>query len=473
MLPVAPVGYGDSPYSAESAFAGNPLFIDLDARSLGASKETIAPPPAFAEDEVDFERVHRHRSGALSRAFVGFVADGGERSPAFVGFTERNADWLPDYALYAALKRAHGLRAWTTWPEALRAREPAALERARQEHAPRIRFETFVQFVWDEQWRELEAYAHERGVGLLGDLPIFVAHDSADVWQHQRLFRLEPDGNPTVVSGVPPDYFSATGQRWGNPLYRWKRLERSKYAWWVRRFEVALGRFDAVRLDHFIGFTRYWEIPASEPTAIHGRWMEGPGKRLFDAVKAKLRPGAKRGGPSLPLVAEDLGLVTPRVTKLRDDLGLPGIRLLQFAFGTDPQAPTFLPHAHARRSVVYTGTHDNDTTVGWFHDEGGKDSTRTSDEAANERIKALAYMGTGGEEIHWDMIRLALSSVAETVVVPMQDILGLGSEARMNRPGKAEGNWRWRVRQGALTDDVALRLRALTTIYGRGTPVRG
>jgi 4-alpha-glucanotransferase len=290
-------------------------------------------------------------------------------------------------------------------------------------------------------------------------VPIFVAHDSADVWQSPEAFRLDEAGEPTVVAGCPPDYFSATGQRWGNPLYRWRRMRDSGYAWWIERVRVTLRRFDAVRLDHFIGFQRYWEIPATEPTAVRGRWMKGPGADFFDALRRALG--------HLPLIAEDLGEVTPAVYALRDRLRLPGIRILQFAFGNDRSASSFLPHNYPRRAVVYTGTHDNDTVVGWFHDRGGGDSTRTADEAARERETALRYLGTTGGEINWDMIRAALASVASLALFPLQDVLGLGSDARMNRPGQADGNWTWRFEENALSSAVAERLASLTRTYGR------
>jgi 4-alpha-glucanotransferase len=296
-------------------------------------------------------------------------------------------------------------------------------------------------------------------VGLIGDVPIFVAHDSADVWQRPDVFFLDDEGEPTVVAGCPPDYFSATGQRWGNPLYRWKRLAKTGYAWWVDRLRSMLSRFDAIRIDHFIGFQRYWRIPRECPTAVDGQWMKGPSTDFFRAVRAELG--------DLPLIAEDLGAVTPAVFALRDRFRLPGIKILQFAFGSDPSAPTFLPHNFSRRAVVYTGTHDNDTTVGWFRDAGGAATTRTASAIAIERAAALRYLGTTGDEIHWDMIRLALASVASLAIVPLQDVLGLGTEARMNRPGTDRGNWAWRFEAGALRSEHAARLGLLTRTYGR------
>ena len=400
-----------------------------------------------------------HRTKLLRAAFLAFRAR--PEDPSFNDFCAQSAGWLDDYALFRALKSAHGGVQWTRWEAGVRAREPGALQAARRELADVVAFEQFTQYVFERQWRALRAYAARCGVGLIGDLPIFVAHDSADVWQNQQAFFLDDQGEPSVVAGVPPDYFSATGQRWGNPLYRWRRMKGTGYAWWIDRLRVTLRRFDVVRLDHFIGFRRYWEIPAHEPTAVRGRWVRGPGADFFDAAVAAL------GG--LPLIAEDLGQVAPAVHALRNRYRLPGIKILQFAFeGADRAAPSFLPHNYPRRAVVYTGTHDNDTVAGWFRDPGGADDTRTPEQVREERARALRYLGSDGEEIHWDMIRTALASVARLAIFPLQDILGLGSDARMNRPGKAEGNWTWRFDERTLAPALAARLAELTQTYGRG-----
>lgn len=455
MLPVGPPGYGDSPYSAESAFAGSPWLVDPSGLDV--------PPDATADaaspDAVDWAHAHRVRRRALDQAFDRFEADGGARDPDFRAFSAAEAGWLEDWALFTVLKRAGGDLPWTTWEEPLRRRDPAALDLARGRYARELERERFVQFAFAGQMASLRAHAEDRGVKLFGDLPIFVAHDSADVWQHQDLFRLDDAGNPTVVAGVPPDYFSRTGQRWGNPLYRWTRHAGTGFRWWTDRVASELRRFHLLRLDHFIGFQRYWEIPAGEATAMNGRWMKGPRDALFDALEAELGP--------LPFVAEDLGEVTPAVTRLRRRRGFPGLRILQFAFGTDRQAPSFLPHAHAPDAVVYTGTHDNDTTVGWFTDDG-RDGARDPSAIEAERARALAYLGTSGHEVHWDMIRLAYQSVARLAVVPLQDTLGLGSSARTNRPGVAGGSFRFRTRAPALPEPVVARLRALAVTYGRG-----
>ncbi len=467
MLPVGPPGYGESPYSAQSAFAGSADLVALE--SLGVPIEE----QLFPIHEIDFAATLPFRARHLRRAFEAFTERGERTDEAreLRAFCKREAEWLDDFALFSALKRAHDDVEWTRWPAPLAHREPAALERARVEHREAIALAKFVQWQFDRQWSGLRAHAASRGVGLIGDLPIFVAHDSADVWQHRELFDLDQAGLPRSVAGVPPDYFSADGQRWGNPLYRWGALAKTGYRWWVRRMRAALRRFDVVRLDHFIGFVRYWKIPAEDDTARNGRWMKGPGRPLFDAIRAGL-------GGDLPLIAEDLGAVTPAVTRLRRELRLPGMRILQFAFGTDPQAAAFVPHAHTRNSVVYTGTHDNDTIVGWFEEQGGAPgSPRSQEAAAKERAAALAYLGRSESpvgalppDIHWDMVRLAQASVARTAIVPMQDLLGLGSPARMNTPGRrdvAARNWRFRVAPDFFSPALGARLLASTRTYGR------
>ncbi|HEX3902980.1 MAG TPA: 4-alpha-glucanotransferase [Polyangia bacterium] len=452
MLPVGPTGYGNSPYSAQSAFAGNPGLISLER--LGA-------------DGILGADARRHDGGDhLANAFVAFSRSGGADHPDFRRFSEEAREWLEDFALYRAIKDVQGGVQWTRWPAPLRDRDAGALARFRQESQREIDFHRFAQWRFFGDWKALREYAQARGIGLIGDLPIFLAHDSADVWLNRGQFYLDDAGEPTLVAGVPPDYFSATGQRWGNPLYRWAEMRASGFAWWIARFRATLAMFDAVRLDHFIGYTRYWAIPAREPTAVKGRWRPGPGARFFRSVAAALG--------ELPLIAEDLGVVTPAVESLRARFGFPGLKLLQFAFGTDPQAPSFLPHNYPRAAVAYTGTHDNDTTVGWFRDLGS--GARGAGQAALERRTALRYLGDDddldddGREIHWRMIRAIMGSVADVAIVPAQDLLGLGSEARMNHPGTATGNWSFRLAPGALTPAIANRLRDLTEIYGRRRP---
>jgi 4-alpha-glucanotransferase len=462
MLPVGPPGFGNSPYSAASAFAGSPWLLSLeglgelgflDPRELAA--ETLPP------GRVDWGRTIAHRDGWLARAAASFAAAPARSREPALAFRDREKHWLDDYALYTAIKRARGGGPWIDWPDELRKRKSDVLDRVRRDLASGIERAIFEQWAFDVQWRSLRAHCHEKGIRLLGDVPIFVAHDSADVWQHQRLFRLDKEGRPSVVAGVPPDYFSATGQRWGNPLYRWKRMREGGFTWWVERFRSTLTRFDAIRLDHFIGFYRYSESPASDPTAIVGRWVKGPREALFDAAETALGP--------LPIVAEDLGLVTAGVRRLRRRYRFPGLKILQFAFGTDPQAPSFLPHAHDRNAVVYSGTHDNDTIVGWAEDPGGP--SRSPAEVESERARALEYLASDGEEIHWDFVRAGLASVAKLAIFPVQDVLGLGSEARMNLPGTSQGNWEFRLAGGELSPEVANRLLESTRVYGR-LPVR-
>jgi 4-alpha-glucanotransferase len=462
MLPVGPAGFGNSPYSALSAFAGNPLLISPDAL---AAEGLLGEPPAGVRNtgRVDYAQAARVREGALRTAFGQFQANraAGLRNE-LASFSETHAHWLDDFALFSALKRAHGEVAWIHWPRPLRLREPRALAEAQRALAGDLAFIRFQQFLFDRHWRALQRQCARLGIALVGDLPLFVAHDSADVWANRELFDLDKEGNLAAVAGVPPDYFSADGQRWGNPLYRWERMKQDGYSFWIRRLSLLLDRFDAVRLDHFIGFVRYWEIPAGAPTAKEGRFRKGPGLELFETLRSALG--------SLPLIAEDLGLVTPEVTALREALGLPGIRILQFGFGTDPQASTFLPHNYPRCTVAYTGTHDNDTTVGWFNEEEG--GTRSAAQTAKERRAALEYLGCGGDaarEIHWQMIRGVFASVANLAVIPMQDLLGLGNEARMNHPGTLGGNWEWRLKPGQLTARIGARLGRLTELYGRGS----
>ena len=460
MLPVGPAGYGNSPYSAQSAFAGNPMLISLDGLVEAGflAKGDLSTKDVFASNRVDHVRVAEFRGRLLRAAFLKFE-ERSEGKDSFLAFAEDNRAWLDDFALFRALKRAHGEQHWTAWASEYRDRRPDALMRARAAYAREIAFAKFEQWAFDTQWRALRAYSAARGIGLIGDIPLFVAHDSADVWAMPDLFRLDAAGNPEVVAGVPPDYFSKTGQRWGNPLYRWSEIRRRGYSWWIERVKSTLSRFDAIRLDHFIGFERYWEIPAGEQTAMKGRWMKGPGAELFEKIRAAL--------DTLPLIAEDLGAVTPNVLKLRDQFKLPGIKILQFAFGTDLSARAFLPHNYGKRAVVYTGTHDHDTTMGWFSDPGGVESTRSPAQAEKERAAVLAYLSSTEVEVNWGLIRLALASVANTAITPLQDLLGLGSEARMNRPGSASGNWEWRFSDSATSKAVASRLRELTMVYGR------
>jgi len=464
VLPLGPTGYGDSPYQCFSAFAGNPLLVSLDRlRDDGLlTTADLGGRPEFPEELVDFGRVIQFKLPLLARAFAAFDRKAGsERREAFEAFVAGHAAWIHDFGLFMALKRANGGAAWSTWDRALVNREPLALERARHDLAREIREVEFEQWLFFEQWADVRRQARERAIRIMGDIPIFVAHDSADVWAHPEIFHLAADGRPSFQAGVPPDYFSSTGQLWGNPLYRWKALARSGYAWWIDRFRAVLALVDLVRLDHFRGFEGYWEVAGDAETAIEGRWVKGPGARFFEALRAALG--------ELPIVAEDLGVITPEVKALRDRFGFPGMAILQFAFGTDAQANDFLPHNYPRNKFVYTGTHDNDTVVGWWS-AGVGDTTRTAEQVEKEHERALAYCGGDGTEIHWDFIRTLFVSVADTVVVPLQDVLGAGTSARMNLPGRPHGNWGWRFTPSALTPRIRRRLRGITEGSGRCLP---
>src|SRR5262249_42721283 len=361
--------------------------------------------------------------------------------------------------LFMTLKDIHDGVAWAHWEREFVRRDPGALERAHQQFTEEIESHKFIQYMFFRQWKKLRQHGQDRGIRIMGDLPIYVAHDSADVWSNPEFFLLDENGNPKKVAGVPPDYFSATGQLWGNPIYNWEKLRETGYRWWIERFRAAFQLFDMVRVDHFRGFEAYWEIPAGEATAINGRWTKAPGVEVFTAVQSTLG--------ELPIVAENLGVITPEVEAIRSRFHLPGMAILQFAFGTDPQGPTFRPHNYSRDLAAYTGTHDNDTIVGWWTSSGAGDSTRTEQDIGKEREYASKYLNTDGHKIHWAFIRALMASVAKTVIFPLQDVLGLGSEARMNIPSKVSGNWRWRFSGGALTDDVCEHLKELTTIYGR------
>ncbi|MCS7155247.1 MAG: 4-alpha-glucanotransferase [Bacteroidetes bacterium] len=455
MLPIGPVGPGNSPYAALSAFAGNPLLIDLDDLVQRGWLEPDPEPPfrGLSPHRIDYPAVTAYRMRRLQEAAERFFWNASSRErEAFEGFCERERAWLDDYALFMALHEHHRGSPWNSWDTPLALRQPDALAETRKLLAERVRFHAFTQWIFFQQWDALKRYANERGVRLFGDVPIFVAHHSADVWAHQRFFKLDKYGHPTVVAGVPPDYFSPTGQRWGNPLYRWETMAHEGYRWWIDRLRHALSLMDLIRIDHFRGFVACWEIPASEPTAERGRWVAGPAEALFDALEAALG--------RLPIVAEDLGVITDEVRALRERYGYPGMRVLQFAFSGGPEN-TFLPHWYEPNTVVYTGTHDNDTTRGWFERA-----------TTHERAFACQYANSDGREIHWDLIRLALASVADQAVFPLQDVLGLGSEARMNYPGTSEGNWTWRFSWDQISPEHTRRLYQLTALYGRCGPDR-
>ncbi len=450
VMPLGPTGYGDSPYQSFSTFAGNHFLISLDAMVAEGWLEAaeLAPVAELPDGRVEYGALIPRKLALLERAAERFShAAGADERAALEAFRAEQAGWLEDYALFMALKEAHGGAAWSDWVPGLRDRQAGPLERARSEVADAATKHALWQFWFFRQWGAVRRRASELGIQVVGDLPIFVSMDSADAWANPELFHFGDDGRPTVVAGVPPDYFSATGQRWGNPLYRWDVLAETGYAWWVERVRAALGMVDIVRIDHFRGFAAYWEIPASEETAVNGRWVEGPGHALFGVLRAELG--------ELPVIAEDLGVITPDVDELRLRHGLPGMKVLQFAFASDADDP-YLPHNYERECVVYTGTHDNDTTAGWY-----------ASAPEVERDLVRRYLATGGGEIAWEMIRLAQASVADTAIVPLQDVLGLGSEARMNTPGTAGGNWAWRFAWQDVPFWVAPQLAELAELYGR------
>lgn len=450
VLPLGPTGYGDSPYQCFSAFAGNPYLISpqmlLEDGLLQI--DDLRDLPDFPVDRVDYGKVIPWKVGLLDRAFVRFPgAASRDMLDDFDKFQDENQYWLEDFALFMALKEVFGGGSWIHWPAVYRKREEKSLFIAAKNYRNEILKQKFRQFIFFRQWGLLRNYANERQIRIIGDIPIFVAHDSAEVWAKPELFFLDSDGNPTVVAGVPPDYFSETGQLWGNPLYRWELHKADDYAWWINRMKAVLELVDIVRLDHFRGFSGYWEVPFGEPTAQKGRWVKGPGIEFFNALKKKLG--------DLPIIAEDLGVITRDVEYLRDYFGLPGMRIIQFAFHGDPSEP-FLPHNHINNCVVYTGTHDNDTSLGWFQ--------RVPE---SERDFYRRYLGRGGEQIAWDFIRAAWSSVACFSLAPMQDFLNLGNEARMNYPGNPSGNWAWRMKEADLSKDLAERIKEFNFLFSR------
>jgi len=449
ILPLTPPGYGDSPYQSYSAFAGNPLLISLDRlRDDGLLNDTELKHGAFPTEQVDFSAVTTFKTERLRRAAERFHTGQGQALRAgYERFVVEQAGWLDDYTLFMALKDAHGGGHWTDWPEPERLRESAALDAARTRLATEIGIISFIQYVFYRQWAAVHERARQLGISIIGDIPIFVSADSADVWANAEGFQLDERALPTAVAGVPPDYFSKTGQLWGNPLYDWQQMAADGYHWWIERFRAVYTLVDIARVDHFRGFEAYWSVPSGEETAINGEWKPGPGRKVFDAVRAELG--------DLPVVAEDLGMITKDVDELRLALGYPGMAVLQFAFGSGSDN-SYLPHNLTRDLVIYPGTHDNDTTTGWYAEV---DST-TQDHARR-------YLGVSGDDIAWDLIQTAWLSVAETAIVQLQDILALPTDARMNLPGRAEGNWGWRVRGKALTDDLAERLAALTELAGR------
>ena len=450
ILPLGPTGYGDSPYQSFSAFAGNPLLISpaklVESELLSA--DDLAAKPDFPADKVDFGSVYKWKSVWLPRVFENHLRSGNsELAARFDAFCRENAFWLDDYALYRSIRASQEDKPWHKWPDGLRQRDESELSKAREQLSAEIAAQKFFQFLFFSQWFSVKEYANKNGIMVIGDIPIFVAHDSSDVWCNQEMFKLNENGTPEFVAGVPPDFFSATGQLWGNPIYDWEAMRQDKFSWWAARVAFALKMTDIVRLDHFIGFVRNWAVPGSDETAENGEWLDVPGRELFSTLQDSLG--------ELPVIAEDLGAMTPEVEKLRDDFDFPGMRILENAFGGDAKNID-LPHNHIQHCVAYTGTHDNDTAAGWY-----KSTTK------DVRHHCRKYLHSNGREIHWDMIRAVSASVADVAVFQMQDVLGLGSEARMNTPATTDGNWQWRVSADVLTDELSSRLRELAEMYGR------
>ncbi|HVN49341.1 MAG TPA: 4-alpha-glucanotransferase [Bacteroidota bacterium] len=450
MLPLGPAGMANSPYMGLSAFAGNPLLVDLQElqRRNWLREQEVLPLQVENQHRIDFSKTTSFRMKLLKKASERFFIDGTKEDHSdFEKFCEQEKLWLHDYALFQSINQEYKNHEWTTWNQDLVSRKPNALEEAAKKHAATVQLHKFIQWCFSRQWNALKKYAHERDVRLLGDIPFFVAYHSAEVWANPEQFLLDNHGEPTAVAGVPPDYFSATGQRWGNPLYRWDVMKKNRYAWWIERFRKMFELFDAIRIDHFRGFESYWEIPAEEETAVKGKWVKGPGEDFFKIIQRSL--------PELSIVAEDLGIITKEVTALREKLEFPGMKVLHFAFNGNPKND-YLPHRYETNCVVYTGTHDNDTTRGWYEKA-----------SEHERDFVRRYCKTDGHEMHWDLIKLALQSVADVAIIPFQDVMGLGSEGRMNYPGTIDENWDWRFTWDQLGDDPAKRLYELTALYDR------
>ncbi len=449
VLPLGPTGFGDSPYQSFSAFAGNPYLISstimLDEGLL--TPEDLSDRPTFPDNKIDYGAAIEWKLKIIDRAYQNFKNDPSELQEEFSNFRKHHAGWLSDYALFMAIKETQNGQSWLNWPELFRKRDPNTLREFSEKFHDLIEQHEFRQFIFFRQWLNLKKYANKKGITIIGDIPIFVSMDSADVWSNPELFYLDDTGRPTVVAGVPPDYFSPTGQLWGNPLYKWAEHERTNFDWWTKRIKSTLIMADLIRLDHFRGFCGYWEVPAGEPTAIKGRWVRGSGRAFLDHLKTKIG--------DLPIIAEDLGEITQDVVDLRDSFNLPGMKIFQFAFSDDARN-LFLPHNYINNCISYTGTHDNDTSLGWY---------QTAPEKERDFIRR--YLSTDGSDIAWKMIDCVWSSVAVYAIAPLQDFLALGSDARMNFPGRAQGNWCYRFKSTDLTPDLAHRILDLNKLYNR------
>ncbi|MFL6212964.1 MAG: 4-alpha-glucanotransferase [Blastocatellia bacterium] len=461
IMPLGPTGYGDSPYSSFSAFAGNLNLVSPERLVNDGllSAEDLQDVPEFTGERVDYGKAIDYKKTLLDKAYKNFKRTQNHNIiEQLNGFRHYAAAWLDDFTLFSALKDRHDGAAWNTWESGLARRNERELAAAGEELREPIEAHEFFQYLFFKQWLELKAYANQKGIKIIGDVPIFVAHNSADVWANPDLFKLNEDGSPRLVAGVPPDYFSKTGQLWGNPIYDWARMQANGFQWWIERMRAMLRTVDIIRIDHFRGFAACWEVPAEHETAEHGEWINAPGRELFVALRNALG--------DIAVIAEDLGTITPDVHALRDELELPGMRVLQFAFGGTSDN-THLPHNYVPNTVVYTGTHDNDTVVGWYNAEAGSGSTLNAEQIERERDYCRKYLNTDGAQINWNFIRAAMASVADICIIQLQDVLGLGSEARMNIPASEQGNWGWRYTEGALTSESSARLKEMAAIYGR------
>jgi 4-alpha-glucanotransferase len=455
ILPLGPTGYADSPYQCFSAHAGNPNLIDLDllVKAKLLHPDDLNDYPHFHEEKIEYEQIQQLRLPLLKKAFQSFMhnADSLEKL-AYRNFQKDQGKWINDYALFRAIKVNREQRPWYLWEEPLKKREPEALKAMQMTLHDEIEFHKFLQFIFFRQWMAVKDYAQKHKIRIIGDIPLYVALDSADAWGNPEIFEFDAELNPLRVGGVPPDYFSENGQLWGNPLFRWDVLKETGYRWWIDRIKTNLFLYDVIRIDHFRGFAAYWAVPYGEKTAINGKWITCPGKDFFDVLRAEFG--------DLPIIAEDLGVITPDVEEIRDGFGLPGMKILQFAFDSS-EANDYIPHNYVKNCIVYTGTHDNDTVVGWY---------RNASESDKKYV--LDYLNTGDHDIHWSFIRLAMASVAYTAVTPMQDLLGLDSSARMNLPGTTQNNWQWRVRAEYLSPELAARLAHFTLLYGRARKLK-
>jgi 4-alpha-glucanotransferase len=455
ILPINPVdGFtGYSPYSGISAFAGNTLLISPELLyQLGfVSEDDLSDHQGFPEGTIDFEKVSVYKENLFQRAYENFIRSDGHSQGAFTIFCDENSCWLDDYAMYVTMKKHFGRTGWTEWPQDIKRREEGIMNEYEHEFAYSIRREMFLQYIFWEQWKNLKGYCNRLGIKIFGDIPFYVNHDSADVWVHPHLFRLREDLSPEYVSGVPPDYYSDSGQLWGTPVYNWENMRLHGFGWWKDRIGHNLKMTDLLRLDHFRAFAAYWEVPAGEPTAMNGKWVASPGHEFFHELGKHFA--------SLPLVAEDLGIIDAPVRELMEEFSLPGMKVLQFAFDDDMPRNPYVPHHHAYNCLVYTGTHDNNTIRGWFEDETG--------EAERHRIRQYLNRQVDADNAADAFIHLAMSSVASTVIIPVQDLLGLGSDAVMNRPSSATGNWKWRLRPSMLGHSQEKYLQDLVTVYGR------